>query len=90
MPAIPLIWGVWGVSFLVFVGFRVYVYRASRNEEDQLVLNGSSSHLLEEQKAIAARLESAKPVGKAILGLFGLVTLFVIGYYIVDVIHQFQ
>lgn len=90
MLSVPLIWIVWGASFLVFVAFKVYVHRIGRNEEDQLVLQASSAHLLEEQKAISARLESARPVGKAILGLFGAMTLFVLGYYVVDMVRQFR
>ncbi|MFZ0396190.1 MAG: hypothetical protein WCF17_01535 [Terracidiphilus sp.] len=90
MTAVPLIWVVWSASFLVFIGFRVYVSRLSRNEDDQIVLQDSSSNILAEQKAIAARLQSARPVGLAILGLFGAVTLFVLGYYVLDMIRQFQ
>jgi len=90
MPSVLLMWVVWGMSFFVFVAFRVYVYRMSRNEDDQLVLQESSAHLQQEQEAIAARLESTKPVGKAILGLFGVMTLYVFGYYVLDMVRQFQ
>lgn len=90
MSSVLLMWGVWCACFLVFIAFRVYVYRMSRNEDDQLALQASSARLVEEQKAISARLESAKPVGKAILGLFGAMSLFVFGYYVLDVIRQFR
>jgi len=90
MLSVSLMWGVWGASFLVFIAFRVYLYRMSRNEEDQLVLQESSARLVAEQRAIATRLENAKPVGTAILAVFGCMTIFVFGYYIVDMIHQFR
>lgn len=90
MPSVPLMWSVWVACFLVFIAFRVYVYRASRNEDDQLVLHESSAHLRQEQEAITARLQSSKPVGMAILGVFGAMTLFVLGYYVLDIIRQFQ
>lgn len=90
MGSVPLMWSVWGASFLAFIVFRLYLYRLSRNEEDQIVLHDSSARLVEEQKAITTKLESAKPVGLAILGLFGAVTLFVLGFYVLDMIHQLQ
>jgi hypothetical protein len=90
MPTVPVMWSVWGICFFALIAFRVYVYKTSREEEDQVVLHDSSARLIEEQKAIAARLESAKPVGLAILGLFGVATLFVFGYYVLDMIHQLQ
>ncbi len=83
-------WSVWGASFLAFIVFRLYLYRLSRDEEDQIVLHDSSARLVEEQKAITTKLESAKPVGVAILGVFGAVTLFVLGFYVLDMIHQLQ
>ena len=90
MGPIPLIWVGWGVSLLVFIAFRVYVHRISRNEDDQLVLQASSARLVEEQQAIAARLQSVKPAGLAILALFGVMTLGVLGYYALDIVRQFQ
>lgn len=90
MPSVPLMWSVWGVAFLALIVFRVYVYRMSRNEEDQIFLHDSSARLVEEQRAIATKLASAKPVGLAILGIFGAVTLFVLGFYVLDMIHQLQ
>lgn len=86
MPS--MIWGVWGVCFLVFIVFRLYVYRMSRNEEAQVVLHDSSARLVEEQSAIAAKLQSAKPVGRAILAILGLATVAVVVYYVIDMIHQ--
>lgn len=90
MQSIPLIWVLWGVSLLVFIVFRVYVHRIRRNEDDQLVLQDSSAHLLEEQKAIAARLQGTRPVGFAVGTLFGAMTLFVLGYYVLDMVRQFR
>jgi len=90
MSSIPTMWVAWAASFLSFVAFRVYIARMSRNEDDQLVLHDSSARLLEEQQAITSRLESVRPVGLAILGLFGAMTLYVLGYYVLDMVRQFQ
>lgn len=90
MSSIPVMWSVWGALFLVFIAFRVYVYNIRRNEDDQIVLHDSSAHVRQEQEAIMARLEGTKPVGLAILGLLGAMTLYVVGYYVMDVIRQFR
>ena len=90
MPVVPWMWGVWGALFLVFVGFKVYVSRLSRNEDDQLVLHASSDHLRAEQEAMVARLQKTKPVGTSILVLLAVMTLYVVGYYVMDVLRQFK
>jgi len=90
MSSIPVMWLVWGFSFLALIAFRVYVSRIRRNEDVQLVLQTSSAHIGQEQAAITARLESTKTAGKAILGIFCAVTLYVLGYYVLDIIRQFK
>ena len=90
MSSIPLMWVVWGVSLLVFLAFRVYVSRLSRNEDDQLILQESSSNMRAEQEAIIAQIEKTRPVGYALLGLLGAMTLYVAGYYLLDMVRQFK
>ena len=62
----------------------------SRNEGDQIILQDSSNHLREEQAAIMARLQGAKPVGYTILGLLGSMTIYIGGYYLLDMVRQFK
>jgi hypothetical protein len=90
MPVVPVMWAAWGALLLVFIGFKVYVSRISRNEDDQLTLQDSSNHVRQEQEAIVARLERARPIGHTLLGLLGVMTICVAGYYVVDVVHQFR
>ena len=90
MPHIPLMWVAWGATLLLFIAFKVYVSRTSRNEDDQLVLQASSDHVRLEQEAIMAHLEKTKPVSRALLGLLAVMTLYVVGYYVLDIVHQFQ
>lgn len=90
MPSVPVMWVAWGVLLLVFIGFKVYVSRISRNEDDQLVLQDSSDHLRQEQEAIMARVQRTKPIGHTLLGLLSVMTIYVAGYYVVDMIHQFK
>ena len=90
MSSVPFMWVAWGLVFLTFVGFRVYVARMSRNEDDQLVLQDSSAHVRKEQEVIMDRLQKTKPVGRAILAVFGVMTLYVAGYYVMDMVRQFR
>jgi hypothetical protein len=83
-------WVIWGAVFLVFIVFKVYVSRISRNEDDQLVLQDSSDHVRKEQEEIRARMKRVKPIGRTLLGLLSVTTVYVAGYYVVDMVHQFK
>ena len=90
MPFIPLMWGAWGAMLLVFIGFKVYVSRISRNEDDQIVLQDSSDHVRREQEAIRQQVQKTKPIGRALLGVLSVMTVCVVGYYVMDMIRQFK
>jgi hypothetical protein len=83
-------WIVWGAVFIAFIAFKVYVSRISRNEDDQLVLQDSSDHLRREQEDIKARVQKTRPIGNALLALLSLSTVYVAGYYLIDMIRQFK
>jgi hypothetical protein len=68
----------------------MYNDRLSRDEDDQLVLADSFEHVKNEQAAILARVNKLAPIRKGVLVLVGAMTLFVIGYYALDVINQFK
>ena len=90
MPFVLSLWGAWGAVLIVFIAFKIYVARMSRNEDDQIVLHDSSDHVRAEQEAIMARLQKAKPLGNALLGLLGAMTVCVVGYYVLDIVRQFR
>lgn len=90
MPFVPWMWGIWGALVLTYLILRMYAGRLSRDEDDTLVLDESLRHVRDEQVAIAARLEKIQPAVRTVLSLAGIMTLFVVGYYIHDVIRQFQ
>jgi len=87
---LPGIWVVWGFLVVLFVALKVYAGRLSRDEDDQLVLDDSFEHVRAEQAAIVARLNKVQPVMRAVLVLLCVMTLVVVGYYVVDAIRQFQ
>ncbi len=90
MPLVAWIWAVWGVSVLLYLSLKIYESRLSRDEDDQLVLDDSFVRIREEQAAIVARVNRVQPLVRAALVLLGVMTLFVIGYYVMDIVHQFQ
>jgi hypothetical protein len=90
MPFVPAMWTVWGVLLLVFAALKLYVSRLSRDEDDQLVLDESFDRLRSEQATIASKVNKIQPIEHAVLWVLGAMTLFVLGYYVLDMIHQFS
>lgn len=85
-----VLWSVWGLLVVLFVIMKIYVSRLSRDEDDQLVLDDSFEHVKQEQAAIVAQLNKVQPIQTTLLWLLGAMTVFVIVYYIIDMIRQFQ
>lgn len=90
MTFVPVMFAVWGALILFFLAVRIYVGRVTRDEEDQVLLSDSSNHMKAEQDAIAARVNKLVPLQRVSLILVGVMTLVVIGYYVVDIVHQFS
>jgi hypothetical protein len=83
-------WSVWGFTVLVLAALVIYRSRLSRDEEDQLFLDDSFSQEKAAQAAIAARVNKVQPLVRVSEVVVGVATLFVVGYYILDVINQFK
>jgi len=90
MPFVPAMWSVWGLTILILALMFLYRSRLSRDEEDQLFLHDSSDNVRTEQQAIAAKVTKVQPLIRISEALAAVATLFVIGYYIKDILHQFQ
>ena len=90
MTFVPVMFSVWGALILFFFAVRLYVARVSRNEDDQILLNESSNSMKAEQDAIAAQVNKLMPLQRVSLILVGVMTLFVVGYYVLDIVHQFS
>jgi hypothetical protein len=85
-----LMWVVWAVLVLSFAGVSLYSSHLAKNEEDQLFLDDSFNHVKAEQEAIVARVQKIEPLKRVALALAAAMTLFVIGYYILNIINQFR
>jgi hypothetical protein len=89
MGFISIMWAVWGASFVFMAGVTIFAARVGRNEEAQIFLADSSSHIKSDQDAIAARVGRIRPLKRISLALVGVMTVVVLGYYIFDIFHQF-
>jgi len=90
MQFVPVMWAIWVLLVLFFLVLKVYTGRLSRDEDDQLVLDDSFQHVRDEQAAIVSRLNKVQPVVRTVMVLLAVMTLFVVGYYVHDVVRQFQ
>ena len=87
---VSTMWMVWGVLALLFAGIKVYSGKLSQYEENQLILDDAFSHLKTEQAAIQASMNKLAPIKMVSLWLFVAATVFIAGYYVIDVINQFR
>lgn len=90
MTIVPVMWAVWGVLVLLLISVWIYRARLERDEEDQIFLDDSFSHERAAQDAIVARVNKLQPFFKASLALALAATVWVIVYYAIDIVHQFQ
>jgi len=89
MPLVPVLLSVWGVSLALMLGVSIYVARVGRNEEAQIFLAESSNHVKSEQDGIAARVGKLMPLKRSVMVLAGVMTLAVVVYFVINVLHQF-
>lgn len=90
MGFVPIMWAVWGLLVVFTLALKVYTGRLSQNEDDQIFLDDAFNHMQTEQAAITAKVNQLKPIRTAALWLALAATVFVVGYYIVDIINQFK
>jgi len=90
MTFVPVMWVIWSV--LVVITAALYVYRSSltKDEEDQIFLDDSFEHEKSAQAAIVAKVGKIEPVLKVALWLVAIASLFVVGYYVLDIINQLK
>lgn len=90
MTFVPMMWSVWGVLVLFMAALFLYRSNLTRDEEDQIFLDDSFEHEKTAQAAIMTKVNKVQPVLRAAMALVGIATLFVIGYYVLDIVNQFK
>jgi hypothetical protein len=87
---VPVMWIIWGALVLVMLALKIYNDRLTRDEDDQLVLDDAFDHVKAQQAAIMVKVNKFAPIRKTVLVLVAAMTLFVIGYYVLDFVNQFK
>ena len=87
---VPVMWAVWGVLILIMLALKIYNGRLTRDEDDQLVLDSAFDHVKAQQAAIMEKVHKIEPLRRASLWLAIAATVFVVGYYAMDVFNQFK
>jgi hypothetical protein len=90
MTIVPVMWSVWGLLVVVMAALFLYRSSLTKNEEDQIFLDDSFNHVKTAQAAIVEKVNKIQPLVKIATLLVGVATLFVAGYYVLDVINQFK
>lgn len=90
MPIVPVMWAVWGGLVVITLALFLYRSRLTKDEEDQIFLDDSFSHERTAQADIIAKVNKIQPILRAAMWVVGIATIFVIGYYVMDVVNQFK
>lgn len=90
MGFVPIMWSVWGLTVLAMAIMFLYRSRLTKDEADQIFLDDSFSREQTAQQAIIAKVKKVQPLIKVSEIIAGVATLFVIGYYVNDIINQFK
>jgi type VI protein secretion system component VasF len=85
-----VMWSVWIVLAVIFAALYLYRSRLTRDEEDQLFLDESFSQEKNAQEAIVAKVNKVQPLIQVATWLLGAATLFVVGYYVVDIYNKLR
>lgn len=88
MTFFPIMLSVWILTIVFMTVMLLYRSRLARDEEDQLFLDDSFNEQKAAQAAIAARVEKVQPMVKGSEWLAGAATLFVIGYFALDMYNN--
>jgi hypothetical protein len=87
---VPVMWSIWGMLVVLLAAVNLYQSSLARNEEDQIFLSEGFAQEKSAQAAIAEKVAKVQPFKRIALGLVGAMTLFVIGYYVLDIFRQFK
>ena len=90
MTIIPVMWSVWGALVLVFALLKFFAAKLGSSESDQIVLDEVFEHVKSENDAVLAKVVKIESVARIVMWALVAMSLIVIVYYIIDMIHQFQ
>jgi hypothetical protein len=83
-------WSIWGALVLLLIILKFYNARLTRDEDDQLILDDSFNHIKAEQDMLMAKVHKLEPIVRVSMALAAAATLFVVGYYVLDMVNHLQ
>jgi hypothetical protein len=83
-------WIAWSVLVVITATLHLYSSTLSRGEDDQIYLDDAFSKEKAEQEEIVAKVAKVETPLRIFRWLTSAATVFVIGYYIVDIVSQFK
>lgn len=83
------VWMVWAALGIVLIGLIMYRVSIMRFEEDELFLDESQKAKESEQAERMRKLKRVEPVIRIFGGVEGIVTLGIVGFYLLDALHHF-
>jgi Tfp pilus assembly protein PilN len=89
MRFVLVMWVVWGVLAVITAAVYLYRSRLQRDEEDQIFLDDSFAQEKAEQAQIAASVNKIEPALHILQWAVAAATVFVIVYYIRDIVNHF-
>jgi predicted transcriptional regulator len=90
MAIVPVMWTVWGVFAVITAALYLYRTSLTRDEEDQIFLDESFDQEKTAQEAIVARVNKLEPYLRVVLWLAVASTVFVVGYYVLDIVNRLK
>jgi hypothetical protein len=81
-------WTIWGVLVASMAALHIYRSNLTKDEEDQVFLDESFEHEKSLQAAIIAKVNRVEPILRLAKWLVAAATVFVVAYYIRDIMLQ--
>ena len=85
---VPVMWTVWGVLVLILAVLFVYRSKLTQDEDDQIILDESFDNVKNEQAEIVAKVNRIQPALRILQWLVAAATVFVVVYYIRDILFN--
>ncbi|HET9086575.1 MAG TPA: hypothetical protein VFN53_03535 [Acidobacteriaceae bacterium] len=84
-----LVWMLWAALGIVLIGLTMYRVSIVRFQEEELFLDDSQKVRESEQAERLRKLKRVEPVIRIFGGVEGIVTLGIVGFYLLDALHHF-
>lgn len=90
MTIVPIMWSVWIAVAAIFAALYLYRSSLTKDEEDQIFLDDSFDQERVAQATIVDKVNRIQPLLRVASWAVAVCSLFVVGYYVVDIYHKLQ